>query len=302
MAPLDARSPETMGPVRTFVPETRDGAGQAAIEAYRRDGVICLHGAMGEDWLGVIEDAIDLFQAGQAERDDHNVIVRGDGDDGVFQYSSMMWRHNPLFRSVIFESHAADLFGSVLETRQLNFYYDFLLIKNPGCRSASTPWHQDMSYYALHGTQIINCWIALDDIPLDTALRFVRGSHGTGEIFRSVHFDPERAYDGPMEERRLPPDFDRDGGTDIVTCAMTRGDALVWNARTFHSAPGNHLDRRRAALSLNFAGDDVTYFDMPGESDPPDRGEGLVEGGPITCETFPLLRPRQAVPNGPVRT
>ena len=292
MAPLDVRSPETMGAVRTFVPESRERAGPAAVEAYRQDGVICLERAMGEDWLRVIEDAIDLFQAEEAEGDDHNVVVQGDGDDGAFQYTSMMWRHNPLFRKVIFDSHAPDLFGSVLETRRLNLFYDFLLIKNPGCRSASTPWHQDMSYYALHGTQIINCWIALDDIPVETALRFIRGSHRSGEVFRSVHFDPERAYGGPMEERRLPPDFDRDGEADIVTCPMKRGDALVWNSRTFHSAPGNHLDRRRGALSLNFAGDDVTYFDMPGESDPPDRGEGLVEGGLITCETFPVLRAR----------
>ena len=290
MVLLDSRSPEVMGAVRTFVPESRESVGPEAVEAYKQDGVICLRSAMGEDWLSVVEDAIGLFLTDEAEVDDHHVIVQSDGDDGAFQYSSMMWKHNTLFRKVIFESHAPDLFGSILETHRLNFFYDFLLIKNSGCRSASTPWHQDMSYYALHGTKIINCWIALDDIPVETALRFIRGSHRTGEVFRAIHFDPDRAYDGPMEERRLPPDFDRDGEADIVTCAMSRGDALVWNARTFHSAPGNHLDRRRGALSLNFAGDDVTYFDMPGESDPPDRGEGLFEGGPITCETFPLLR------------
>ena len=290
MASPDVRTTETMGAIRAFVPETGEGVGSAAIETYKQDGVICLRGAMGDDWLSVIDDAIEVFQTDEVEDDERNVIVRGDGDDGAFQYTTMMWKQIPQFRKAVFESHAPDLFGSVLETRRLNFYYDFLLIKHPGCRSASTPWHQDMSYYPLHGTQIINCWIALDDIPVDTALRFIRGSHRSGEVFRSIHFDPDRSYDGPMEERPLPPDFDRDGEADIVTCAMDRGDALVWNARTFHSAPGNHLDRRRAALSLNFTGDDVTYFDMPGESDPPDRGEGLVEGGPITCESFPLLR------------
>ena len=292
MARPDARTPDAMGAVRSFVPESRENAGAAAIGAYKRDGVIRLRGAMGEDWLSVIEDAIALHQAEEAEDDDHNVVVRGEGDDGAFQYSSMMWKRNPLFRKTIFESHAPDLFGSVLETRRLNLFYDFLLIKHPGCRSAATPWHQDLSYYALHGAQIVNCWIALDDIPVDTALRFVRGSHRSGEVFRSVHFDPDRTYEGEMKERRPPPDFDHDGEADIATCAMDRGDALVWSARTFHAAPGNHLDRRRAALSLNFAGDDVTYFDMPGESDPPDRGEGLVEGGPIDCDTFPLLRSR----------
>ncbi len=100
-----------------------------------------------------------------------------------------------------------DLFGSLLGTGQFNFFHDFLLVRHSGCRSASTPWH---------GTQTINCWIALDDITFETALRFVRGSHRTGEVFRSVHFDPDRTYGGPMEERRLPPDFDRDGEAATV--------------------------------------------------------------------------------------
>jgi len=290
MAPLDQRSPETMGQVQAFRPDTATRAGAAATAAYREDGVVCLRGAMGEDWLGEIDEAVADFIAHHRDGNDHHVVVDREGDDGTFEYSFMMWRRSPAFRRIVFESHAPDLFGSLLGTRRLNLYYDFLLIKNPGCRSAATPWHQDMSYYALHGRQIINCWIALDDIPVETALRFVRGSHLAGEVFRSVHFDPDKAYEGPMAERRLPPDFESDGAADIVTCAMSRGDALVWNSHTFHAAPGNHLDRRRAALSLNFAGDDVTYYDMPGESDPPERGENLVEGGPITCETFPVVR------------
>lgn len=290
MAPLDIRSPETMGSVQSFDPEPGPRAGAEAIAAYRRDGVIRLRGAMDEHWLGIIEDAIALYDDEGADGDDHNIVIRRDGDDGAFQYVSVMWKHNPLFRRVVFESPAPDLFGSVLETQRLNLYYDFLLIKHPGCRSAATPWHQDISYFPFHGTKIINCWIALDDIPVETALRFLRGSHLSGEVYRSIHFDPQQSYNEPIEARRLPPDFDADATADIVTCAMSRGDALVWNAHTFHAAPGNHLDRRRAALSLNFLGDDVTYFDMPGDSDPPDRGEGLVEGGPVTCASFPLLR------------
>ena len=290
MAAVEQRAPETMGDVQVFSPLSKNQAGHDAIAAYQRDGVICLRGALEEDWLAVVEDAIALYADKEADHDPANVVVLGDGDDGAFQYASMMWKKNPLFRKVIFESHVPDLFGSILETSKLNLFYDFLRLKHPGCRSASTPWHQDLSYYALHGTQIINCWIALDDIPVETALRFARGSHVSPEVYRSIHFDPDKAYEGAIVERRLPPNFDQEPGAEVVTCAMSRGDALVWNARTFHAAPGNHLNRRRGALSLNFAGDDVTYFDMPGDSDPYDRGEGLVEGSSITCETFPQLR------------
>jgi len=291
IAPVDKNISATRGTVASFRPEPGPKAGGDAIAAYKHDGVICLRGAFERDWLDVIEAGIKLFYAEEPARESaKNVVVEREGDDGSFRYATMMWKTLEPFRRVIFESHAPDLFGSLLETRQLNLYYDFLLIKQPGCRSAVTPWHQDHSYYCLNGTKIINCWIALDTIPTETALRFVQGSHLGGQIYRTVHFDPSKQYAGTMTERPLPPDFDNDPEAEILSCAMEPGDALVWNSRTIHSAPGNRLNRRRAALSLNFAGDDVTYFGIPQEPDPPVRGEGLVEGDPITCETFPLLR------------
>jgi ectoine hydroxylase-related dioxygenase (phytanoyl-CoA dioxygenase family) len=289
MVPLDAGT-RHLGSVASFT--SRDGrAPSEAIDAYKRDGVICLRGAFGRDWLDVIEQGIARFLAEQgATESAANVVVKGEVDEGSFRYATLMWKTLEPFRRVIFDSHAADLFGSLLETRTVNLYYDFLLIKQARCRSAVTPWHQDHSYYCMNGTKLINCWTALDAIPRETALRFVKGSHLPGQVYRAVHFDPAREYPGTLKERALPPDFDSDPSVEILTCEMAPGDALVWNSRTFHSAPGNHLDRRRAALSLNFAGDDVTYFDMAQEPDPPIRGEGLVDGGPITCASFPLLR------------
>jgi ectoine hydroxylase-related dioxygenase (phytanoyl-CoA dioxygenase family) len=279
------------GEVLSFQPRADGTVGEDAIAAHRRDGVICLRGVFGRAWLDRVEEGIELFMEREAARESaKNVVVRAEGDDGTFRYATMMWQSMEPFRQAIFDSRAPDLFGSLLETSRLNLYYDFLLIKQAGCRSAVTPWHQDHSYYCLNGTKIINCWTALDAIPVETALRFVRGSHRSGDVFRAVHFNPGDEYAGTLKERPLPPDFDAMDEVEIITCAMEPGDTLVWNSRTFHSAPGNHLDRRRAALSLNFAGDDVTYFDMAQEPDPPVRGEGLVDGGPITCKTFPELR------------
>lgn len=281
--------------VQSFQPASSVDAGSDAIEAYRSDGVICLRSAFDRDWLGVIEVGIEhYFAEKQSAGGAENIEVKHAGDRGSFYYATLMWQSMEDFRKVIFESHAPDLFGSVLETSRLNLYYDFLLIKEAGCSKAVTPWHQDHSYYCLNGHKIINCWTALDDIPRETGLRFVRRSHIDYPVHRAVHFSPEMEYKGTIKERPLPPDFDNADDIDILSCDLKPGDALVWNSRTFHSAPGNTLDRRRAALSLNFCGDDVTYFDMPQEPDPPIRGENLVDGGDITCASFPLLRDIQS--------
>ena len=291
MSQQTVQSVDDLGSVACFVPTALDDPGSEAIAAYKRDGVICLRGAFGRDWLDIIESAID---EAMLERSVSAALVEHDDEPGFFCYDSLMWKRVEAFRRFIFESHAPDLYWRLLETDSLNFYYDFLLLKSPGCASAVTPWHQDHSYYPLNGTKIINCWTALDSIPVKTALRFARGSHLWDTVFRAVHFAPDQEYANSMTERPLPPDIDNDPRAEIITCALEPGDTLVWNSRMFHSAPGNTLDRRRAALSTNWAGDDVTYYDMAQESDPSYRGENLVDGGPITCETFPLVRGQTA--------
>ena len=279
------------GTVASFNPESKTNAGADAISSYCEDGVVCLRGVFDQDWLDVIESGIDqYFEQKNTCIDAANMAISFDGDKGNFYYATLMWKELEYFRKIIFESHAPDLFGSILETERLNLYYDFLLIKEAGCRKAVTPWHQDHSYYCLNGHQVINCWIALDEIPRETALRFVRRSHIDYPVHRAVHFSPGKEYAGLIRERPLPPEFDNLDAADILSCDLSPGDALVWNSRTFHSAPGNTLDCRRAALSLNFCGDDVTYFDMSQDPDPPVRGENLVDGGSITCESFPQLR------------
>jgi len=50
------------------------------------------------------------------------------------------------------------------------------------------------------------------------------------------------------------------------------------------------LPSRRAAFSTNWVGDDVTYNDIPQETDPKTRGEDLIHGAAIECATFPRVR------------
>lgn len=72
---------------------------------------------------------------------------------------------------------------------------------------------------------------------------------------------------------------------------MDPGDCLVFHSRTHHSAPGNLATaNRRRALATHWIGDDITYNDKPIETDPPQRGEGLVHGGSMECALFPRVR------------
>ena len=276
---------EPAGGVAEFLVAEGSPPWSEAIGALRRDGVVCLRQAFDHRWLEVIESGIDSALNGAAVDD---AVVKRAGDRGAFFAGSRMWESVLPFRRFIFQSHAIDLFWPLLDSRTLTLFYDFLLIKDAGSDNAATPWHQDHSYYPLAGRKLINCWIALDEIPSSTALRFVRGSHYPGILYRAVSFDPDEIYPHAQMERPLPPDADHDPDVQVVSSALSPGDCLVWSSYTLHAAPGNRLEHRRAAYSINLVGDDVTFNDIP--SLKTYRGAGQMHGRPLTGAAYPLLR------------
>ena len=260
-----------------------------AVAAFERDGVVCLRNAHSAARLAVIEQGIDTALAGGSEDLD---IVEKDGDSGRFSYSSQAWKQVAPFRQFIFESRVADLSWPFLDSKLLTLYYDFLLIKEPGTARAATPWHQDHAYYPLRGSDVINCWTALDRIPLETALRFWRGSHAQKVIYQAAEFSGESDYRHLQTDRPPPPEIDTDPTAEILATDMNPGDMLVWDSHTFHSAPGNTSSNRRAAFSVNWTGDGAVFHDMPSLGTY--RDDCIHDGMPIAGDRFPTLRTRES--------
>lgn len=261
---------------------------EAAIEAYERDGVVCLRGAFDDTWIATLAEGMEIAIAeGHRESKFH---IAEPGEPGFFFYDTFMWKHIDNFRRFAMESPAADLARTIMRSTSLIYYFDFMLVKEPGT-SRKTPWHYDEAYWPISGNQICNLWTALDDIPLETGLRFVRGSHRWDKDYRAVHFDPNDAY-ADLPDDPEPPDWDLEPGEhEIVFAPLEPGDCLIFHNRCHHSAPGNSLkSTRRRALATHWIGDDITYNDKPQETDPPYRGEGLVHGGSMECESFPRVR------------
>ncbi len=269
--------------------ELEDGLpGEAAIQAYERDGVVCLRKAFDADWIATLAEGMEIAIAeGHRESKFH---IAEPGEPGFFFYDTFMWKRIEQFQRFAMESPAADLARQIMRSQSLIYYFDFMLVKEPGT-SRKTPWHYDEAYWPISGSQICNLWTALDRIPVETSLRFVRGSHRWTKNYRAVHFDPNDAY-ADLPDDPEPPDWDLEPGDyEIVFAALEPGDCLIFHNRCHHSAPGNSLEStRRRALATHWIGDDITYYDKPQETDPPYRGEGLVHGGSMECESFPRVR------------
>ena len=270
--------------VRSFTLDSSDTVPSEAAEALNGDGVVCLRRAFDDSWLSTIETGIADAVAGASADVD---VVHRDGDEGSFSFSSGAWNSVEGFRSFIFDSRLPDLVWSLLNSTELVLFYDFLLIKEARSDTASTPWHQDHSYYPIDGVKVVNSWVALDDIPLESALRFLAGSHRAQTLFRAVDFDdPAAEYRHARTELPLPEI--ETGASEILVAPLMAGDMLVWWSYTLHCAPGNRLPSRRAAFSVNWVGDDVVYNAKPALDTY--REASLQIGEPIICDKFPLVR------------
>ncbi len=255
-------------------------------ESYRTDGVICLRGAF-RDWVEPLHAAIE-----------HNIAHPGPlgtrygsaEHRGTFHGDRYMWTFDPEFRRFAFESPAAAIAGEAVDASQIRLFYDHLLVKEPGAE-APTPWHQDLPYWCVAGSQITSIWVALDPIDKDNGmLEFVGGSHRWNRQFRGMDFAFKADY---SEELEAMPDIDADRSRyPILSWTMAPGDCVVFDPLTIHGAPGNeHSARRRRALSIRWLGDDATYREHPNVTKPI-RDPGLKDGEKISGDLFPVVLQR----------
>lgn len=258
--------------------------------AYARDGIVALHGVMPESWLDFLADAID---AAMSVPGPHAEEYTPPGGSGRFFGDIELAERLPAFRRFALDSPAAEIAGRVMDAAGVHFFYDQLLVKEPGT-AERTPWHQDQPYWAVSGAQVCSLWLPLDPVPADIGVEYVAGSHHW-PAFSPYHFADGTPYRGTA----LPPLPDIETARAehrILAFELNPGDCLVFQAMIVHGAPGNRSQRRRRALATRWTGDDARYSRRSGEVAIPTVDPGLAHGARLDCERFPLawVRPSPA--------
>lgn len=262
-------------PLRNVTPEER--------AAYAADGVVCLRAIFPTQWLAFLAAAAEesLAQPGP-----HAEEYEAADGSGRFFGDLELAERLPAFRRFALESPAAQIAGGVMGARRVNFFYDQLLVKEPGT-SARTPWHQDQPYWAVSGRQVCSVWLPLDPVARNVAVEYVCASHRWPE-YSPYHFSDGSPYAGTG----LPPLPDIESERDrhrIVAFEMQPGDCLVFQAMIVHGAPGNTGSERRRALATRWTGDDARYCVRRGEVAIPTADPGLAHGDRMDCARFPLV-------------
>ena len=182
-----------------------------------------------------------------------------------------------------------------MESETARFFHEHVLVKEPQTESR-TPWHHDLPYYCIDGTQCLSFWTPLDAVPRAVCLELVVGSHRWGKSFMPRKF---AGYDYEREGEALDamPDIDgRRAEYEIASFEMAPGDAIAFHFLTVHGAPGNASARaRRRAFAHRWVGDDIRFKVRPGEVSPPfpEVHERLRDGDPLDDPAFPLVWPAE---------
>ena len=207
---------------------------------------------------------------------------------GQFRAGTDHWTEQPEFLEFAAESPLPAVVARLLRSEQVWLYEDSVLVKEPGT-AERTAFHQDLAYFHLDGEQVCTVWVPLDAADAENgAVQYVRGSHLDRTPRRPNFFVTTDTLPGTVGEAV----DDATGDPGLVAFDVVPGDIVVHHARTIHGAYANRSrDRRRRAISVRYAGDDVVFRIKPGAPQKPHHAS-LVEGAALQPPACPRVWPR----------
>jgi ectoine hydroxylase-related dioxygenase (phytanoyl-CoA dioxygenase family) len=261
------------------------------IEAFGRDGVAVLRGAVSPHWIERLAEGVEF---NRAHPSDWSHWYTNPDESIGFWTDYVTWKHVPPYREAVFDSGLATVAARLMRSTTARFFHEHVLVKEPGA-AERTPWHHDQPYYSVDGDQNVSMWIALDPVPAASGLRFLAGSHLWNRWFIPRKFIDHTPYADESDRYELLPDIDaliadHPDQHRVISFDIEPGDLIAFHYRTLHDAPGNlSATTRRRAVSLRWVGDDAVWAERPWQVSPPYESEGLEVGDQLDDERFPLV-------------
>ncbi len=256
------------------------------VSDFARDGAVCIRGALTDAEIDLARRAIDANLVDLSP----GAKRASDADDGAFIEDFCSWQRIAELEAFIRTSSAARVAGQLMGSRRVRFFHDHVLVKEPGT-AQRTPWHQDIPYYNVGGSQNVSMWIPVDPVPRAVTLEFVAGSH-RGPWYMPRTFLDEQARWFPEGSLAELPDIAGDPERhSVIGWELEPGDVVCFHMQTLHCAAGNPGPDRRRVMSLRFLGDDMVHAPRPWVTSPefPGLTERLPAGVEMDDALFPVL-------------
>jgi ectoine hydroxylase-related dioxygenase (phytanoyl-CoA dioxygenase family) len=234
------------------------------VQTFRRDGVVLLPAMFDLSWIELLRTGLARHIEAPTER--ARTWDRDEAGRTMF-WDSMAWQQVPEYQRFVFESPAAEIAATLLESSKVNFFFDAVFVRSPGSQF-ETPWHQDEPYWSVEGHDTCTVWMPLTPVKAMNALAFVPGSHLGSVVFDQYDFgslnpdgktDVDRSDFSAIAQADVP-DINADPAAfGVVSWDMEPGDCVVFNSRIMHGGSGK-LDPMSdlPVFTSKWLGDDVT--------------------------------------------
>lgn len=260
----------------------------ATIEEFREKGATVLRGVF-KDWVQTLQDGV---AANMADPDPNARIYKGENGGGRFFVDYCNWARIPEYKDFIFNSAAAEIGAELMDSQKVQLFHEHVLVKEAQT-GVPTPWHQDAPYYCVDCSKTLSIWVPLDEVPRETTLEFVSGSHKWDKFYRPQRFDGSALNENDGLEEIPDVNGNRDD-YEIIGWAVSPGDAIAFDYRTIHGAPANtSASSERRAFSLRLVGDGAKFVRREGiVTSPPFTQLSLQHGDAFEADEFPVLSSR----------
>ena len=260
---------------------------ESIIAQYEQDGVVCLRGVFSSHWLDTLARGMEK---NLKEPGPYTAGYTAEDESGSFLGDYCNWQRIEEYRRFAFESPAATIAKHLMQSKEVRFYHEHVLVKEPNTREV-TPWHHDLPYYGLDGDQVCSIWLPLDPVPKSACPEFITGSHRSGKRYVPRFFVNHEKYATAQAEYELVPDIDRQRDQYcILAWDLEPGDCIVFHMLTLHDAPGTvGIATRRRAFTTRWLGDDAVFATRPWTTSPPFPDLKLKPGEPMHDPLFPVV-------------
>ena len=202
-----------------------------------------------------------------------DIVEKRDADGQMLQIMQMCER-SLLYRRLIYDDRILDIVESLIGPN-IQLFHDQALYK-PAHQGGAVFWHQDNAYWKCVPSNLVSCWLTLDDVDVTNgAMHVIPGSH-------RMPIDHEKP-----ESTSALMDVEASVDTDqAVVIDLPGGGVMFHHCQTLHFTPPNKTDRQRRAFAIHFmpTGTGRTKLD-------PESGETTSDHLPVSYSR-PVLRAR----------
>lgn len=210
-----------------------------------------------------------------------------ENSNGSFYMDFANWRRVKELETACKYKKTVDTLKELVGSEKCWLFHDHILIKSG--EAPPTPWHHDRPYYIFKGNMNLSIWTPLEDVPKETGMVFLKGSHLSSDMYMPRSFKDGSEIEGEGEFKILD-----DAVLDLyekLEFDLERGDALVFLNNTIHSAHAHKKNFERSSLSIRYLMDGASLTNNYINATPPfDRmGVKVVEDQVVPEKFFPEL-------------